>query len=124
MPLALTDADTGEDPLAPHLPQFEGKTLLVLGDAMLDRYVLGAAERMSPEAPIPVLHVRGRRRTLGGAGNVAQNAAALGARAILVSVVGDDAPAAEIADLLAHAPAIENALVAAPRSGEKCGAVG
>ena len=114
MPLALTDADTGEDPLAPHLPQFEGKTLLVLGDAMLDRYVLGAAERMSPEAPIPVLHVRGRRRTLGGAGNVAQNAAALGARAILVSVVGDDAPAAEIADLLAHAPAIENALVAAP----------
>ena len=114
MALTLADPAVSEPALARHLSQFASQTLLVLGDVMLDRYVLGAAERMSPEAPIPVLHVRGRRQTLGGAGNVAQNAAALGGRAILVSVVGNDAPAAEITELLARAPGIDNALVAAP----------
>jgi D-beta-D-heptose 7-phosphate kinase/D-beta-D-heptose 1-phosphate adenosyltransferase len=83
--------------LARHLAAFPAQTLLVLGDVMLDRYVHGEVRRISPEAPIPVLRARARRSVLGGAGNVAENAVALGARAILVGLVGDDAVADEIA---------------------------
>ena len=77
MPSSSADA---ERLLARHLAAFSGVTLLVLGDAMLDRYVHGEVRRISPEAPIPVLRARTRRFVLGGAGNVAENAAALGAR--------------------------------------------
>ncbi|MBU6498579.1 MAG: bifunctional heptose 7-phosphate kinase/heptose 1-phosphate adenyltransferase, partial [Rhodospirillales bacterium] len=63
---------------------------------MLDRYVQGEVRRISPEAPIPVLRAQGGRRVLGGAGNVAQNAASLGAHAVLVGLVGTDAAGAEI----------------------------
>lgn len=111
--MTLTLANTtaaGEHALARHVSHFASQTVLVLGDVMLDRYVLGVADRMSPEAPIPVLHVRGRRRTLGGAGNVAQNAALLGARTILLGVIGNDAAGAEVDELLA-ASGIGNALV-------------
>ena len=66
--------------LASYLPRFASCTVLVLGDVMLDRYVLGEVRRISPEAPIPVLHAQARRSVLGGAGNVALNLAALGAR--------------------------------------------
>jgi D-beta-D-heptose 7-phosphate kinase/D-beta-D-heptose 1-phosphate adenosyltransferase len=86
--------------LARHLAAFSGVTVLVLGDAMLDRYVHGEVRRISPEAPIPVLRARARRAVLGGAGNVAENAAALGARAILVGLVGDDPAGQEIAAAL------------------------
>lgn len=95
--------------LARHLAAFSGRTVLVLGDVMLDRYVHGDVRRISPEAPIPVLRARARRSVLGGAGNVAENAVALGASAILVGLVGDDDAAAEIADVLAGR--IGNALV-------------
>ena len=94
MPSSSADA---ERLLARHLAAFSGVTVLVLGDAMLDRYVHGEVRRISPEAPIPVLRARARRSVLGGAGNVAENAAALGARAILVGLVGDDAAGQEIA---------------------------
>ena len=66
-------------------------TVLVLGDIMFDRYVTGQVQRISPEAPIPVLRYAASRVVLGGAGNVANNVAALGARAILIGTVGDDA---------------------------------
>lgn len=90
-------ADTAiETLLARHLAGFAARTVLVLGDVMLDRYVLGDVRRISPEAPIPVLQARARRSVPGGAGNVAENAAALGARAVLVGLVGDDAAAGEI----------------------------
>jgi D-beta-D-heptose 7-phosphate kinase/D-beta-D-heptose 1-phosphate adenosyltransferase len=64
--------------------------LLVVGDAMLDRFVAGAVERISPEAPIPVLRVERRAEMPGGAGNVVANLLALGARVAFVAVVGDD----------------------------------
>lgn len=96
--------------LARHLASFAGQTVLVLGDVMLDRYVHGDVRRISPEAPIPVLRARARRAVLGGAGNVAENAVALGARAVLVGLVGDDATAAELRAMLG--PRIEDALVA------------
>jgi len=65
--------------------------IVVLGDAMLDVYLAGEVERISPEAPVPVVTVRQRRTALGGAANVAANVAAIGAEARLVAVIGTDA---------------------------------
>ncbi|HTR79581.1 MAG TPA: PfkB family carbohydrate kinase, partial [Gemmatimonadaceae bacterium] len=64
--------------------------IAVIGDAMVDVYVRGDVDRISPEAPVPVLRVRGRRHALGGAGNVAQNIRALGSGCDLVAAVGSD----------------------------------
>ncbi len=64
--------------------------LLVVGDVMLDRYWFGDVSRISPEAPVPVVKVEREENRLGGAANVARNAAALGAHTALLSVVGDD----------------------------------
>ncbi|MHB1076020.1 D-glycero-beta-D-manno-heptose-7-phosphate kinase [Thiobacillus sp.] len=64
--------------------------VLVVGDVMLDRYWFGDVSRISPEAPVPVVHVTRNEDRIGGAGNVARNAAALGARVSLLSVVGRD----------------------------------
>lgn len=71
-------------------------SVLVIGDVMLDRYTYGTVERVSPEAPIPVLRATREAAMLGGAGNVACNLVALGARVSLLSVVGDDAPGSEL----------------------------
>jgi D-beta-D-heptose 7-phosphate kinase/D-beta-D-heptose 1-phosphate adenosyltransferase len=68
-----------------------GLRIAIVGDAMLDVYLRGDVERISPEAPVPVVRVRERREALGGAANVAQNVLALGARCELVAAVGDDA---------------------------------
>ena len=76
--------------------RFAGCTVLVLGDVMIDRYVGGRVQRISPEAPIPVLRHERSHAVLGGAGNVANNIAALGARAILVGIVGDDPPGRDL----------------------------
>ncbi len=69
---------------------FRSKTVLVIGDVMIDSYVYGSVRRISPEAPVPVLSVSRREKRLGGAANVAMNIQALGATPILCSVVGDD----------------------------------
>jgi D-beta-D-heptose 7-phosphate kinase/D-beta-D-heptose 1-phosphate adenosyltransferase len=74
--------------------------ILVLGDVMLDRALIGGCERISPEAPVQVVDVRESRRQLGGAGNVVRNCLALGAKAWLASVIGDDTTAAEVRALL------------------------
>ncbi len=65
-------------------------TVLVVGDIMLDRFVEGAVERISPEAPIPILRVTNERQALGGAGNVARNIASLGGSVRLVTAIGND----------------------------------
>jgi rfaE bifunctional protein kinase chain/domain len=77
--------------------------VVVVGDIMLDRYLVGDTERLSPEAPVPVVTVRERHARLGGAANVAMNVAALGARALLVGVVGDDIDGGAIRQELAVA---------------------
>ncbi|HWO90170.1 MAG TPA: D-glycero-beta-D-manno-heptose-7-phosphate kinase [Gemmatimonadales bacterium] len=66
------------------------RKIVVVGDAMLDVYLIGDVERISPEAPVPVVTVHERRHALGGASNVAANVAAIGAEVTLVAVVGDD----------------------------------
>ncbi|MEG1610864.1 MAG: PfkB family carbohydrate kinase, partial [Bilophila sp.] len=87
-----------------------GTRVLVVGDLMLDAYLLGDAERISPEAPVPVVRVESERYLLGGAGNVARNIAALGGKATLIGTVGEDPPAANIRSLL-HNEGITAALV-------------
>ncbi|MFM7108714.1 MAG: PfkB family carbohydrate kinase [Planctomycetaceae bacterium] len=77
-------------------PPASSPPVLVVGDVMLDRYLHGAAERISPEAPVPVLHVRRSATRPGGAANVAVNVAALGGQPRLVGVVGHDAAAEEL----------------------------
>jgi D-beta-D-heptose 7-phosphate kinase/D-beta-D-heptose 1-phosphate adenosyltransferase len=85
---------------AHELHALQAAHVLVLGDVMLDRYLSGDAQRMSPEAPVPVLLERGTRLVLGGAANVAANVASLGARATLVGRVGDDADGEDVVGLL------------------------
>lgn len=77
--------------------------VLVVGDVMLDRYWFGEVERISPEAPVPVVHVVRREDRLGGAANVARNAAALGAQVTLAGIVGKDEAGREIHDMLLQA---------------------
>lgn len=96
------------------LPDFAECCVLVLGDIMLDRYVSGEVRRISPEAPIPILCATGRRAVLGGAGNVALNVAALGARAILVGVLGHDTAGAEVTALVGDRISLRAATVPRP----------
>ena len=77
-----------------------GKRIAVIGDAMLDVYLTGDVERVSPEAPVPVVRVRGRTYALGGAANVAQNVVAIGATCDLVAAVGDDSAGATLRNML------------------------
>jgi D-beta-D-heptose 7-phosphate kinase/D-beta-D-heptose 1-phosphate adenosyltransferase len=93
---------------------FAGVRVLVLGDAMLDRFLYGDVDRISPEAPVPVVRLRRSHAMPGGAGNVARNVSALGGRAVLVGLLGQDEAAAELRALLAGDPGIEDATVASP----------
>jgi D-beta-D-heptose 7-phosphate kinase/D-beta-D-heptose 1-phosphate adenosyltransferase len=78
------------DGFARYVADFPRRRVLVLGDAILDEYLLGQCGRLSPEAPVPVLHVTSTRRVLGGAANTAANIVSLGGRATLVALIGDD----------------------------------
>ena len=75
--------------------------LLCVGDVMLDHYVYGAVERVSPEAPIPILRVERETRTLGGAGNVLRNLEALGLKPCFLSVIGNDPAGREVSKIAA-----------------------
>ena len=77
--------------------------VLVVGDVMLDRFIVGRVTRISPEAPVPIVRFESEHARLGGAANVAHNIAALGGRALLVGIVGRDAAAGWLRELLAAA---------------------
>src|SRR5579872_4563884 len=79
-----------KDKLIAILNNFKKKRVLVLGDLMLDHYIYGDVNRISPEAPIPVLLKTKEEFTLGGAGNIASNLATLGAKVTIIGIVGDD----------------------------------
>jgi len=80
---------------------FNDKKVLIIGDVMVDAYLFGRVDRISPEAPVPVVSVTGRNSRMGGAANVALNISALGAEPFLCSVIGDDERGAEFTNLLA-----------------------
>ena len=84
------------------MPSFENSRVLVVGDVMLDRYWFGDVDRISPEAPVPVLKVSRTEERPGGAANVARNIAALGAQSTLLSVVGDDEAGALLERLMSE----------------------
>jgi D-beta-D-heptose 7-phosphate kinase / D-beta-D-heptose 1-phosphate adenosyltransferase len=94
------------------LSGFHAARVLVLGDVMLDRFVYGSVERISPEAPIPVINVQRVMDMAGGAGNVARNIAAMGARVVLLGVVGEDPGATELSVQLRASPSIDSHLIA------------
>lgn len=82
--------------------QFDKLRVLIIGDVMLDSYVWGHVERISPEAPVPIVRFNRRELRLGGAGNVLLNVQALGAEAIICSVIGADAPGDQLEQELAN----------------------
>ena len=96
MPLSIS-----RDRLARLLQNARGRRVAVIGDAMLDIYLRGDVERISPEAPVPVVRVRERKYALGGAANVAQNVSAVGAHCDLVAAVGADAGGERLRAMLA-----------------------
>lgn len=98
MPLTI-----GRDRLASLLDAASSARVVAVGDAMLDEYLVGDVDRISPEAPVPVVRVRERRYALGGAANVAQNVVAAGAECRLIAAVGDDMAGAQLGRMLAEA---------------------
>jgi len=86
-----------------HLPDFQSAQVLVLGDLMLDRYWQGSATRISPEAPVPVVHIKASEERAGGAGNVALNIAALGGRVTVMGYCGQDEAGDSLLGLLRQA---------------------
>lgn len=91
------------DRLVQLIQRMRGSRVVVIGDIMLDRYLIGETERLSPEAPVPVVAVKERHAALGGAANVAANVAAMGANCLLVGAVGDDGDGSAIRQELAVA---------------------
>ena len=83
--------------------QFHRFRILIVGDVMLDSYIEGEVQRISPEAPVPIVHFRKEDHRLGGAANVALNVLAMGAKAVICSVTGNDNQARKIADLMGEA---------------------
>ncbi len=106
--MAERTLDLGE--LQALLERVRGIRVACVGDLMLDRYVYGEVERISPEAPIPILRTRRRVAMPGGVGNVARNVAALGGLARLGAVAGRDPAGDELAGLIAAEPGIEDSV--------------
>ncbi len=90
------------------------RRIVVVGDAMLDIYMIGDVERISPEAPVPVVRVAERRYALGGAANVAANVAAIGAEVTLVATVGDDRRGEQLRTELVAAGIRDDGVVVTP----------
>jgi D-glycero-beta-D-manno-heptose-7-phosphate kinase len=82
------------------IPALSGKKVLIIGDVMLDQYLFGAVERISPEAPVPVVQVEREEFRLGGASNVARNIVALGGQCLLMGFLGDDVAGTRMKRLL------------------------
>lgn len=90
----------GPDLIPPDSARLAAARVLVVGDAMLDRYWFGGVERISPEAPVPVVQVQRTEERLGGAANVALNVQGIGAKPTLLTVIGDDEPGRALRALL------------------------
>lgn len=108
----MTSSPLARDRIQHLVQRMRASRVAVVGDVMLDRYLVGDTDRLSPEAPVPVVTVRERRRALGGAANVAANAAAVGAECVLVGVVGDDEDGLAVRQELAAAGLTDSGLVA------------
>src|SRR5947208_102889 len=99
---------------------FSNTTILCLGDIMLDRFAYCDTERISPEAPVPVLLLKRTQSMLGGVGNVARNIAALGGKAVLMGLLGQDQAGQEVRDLIGQTVGLVDAHVAAANRPTVC----
>ncbi len=86
--------------MSKYLPDYSSTNILVVGDVMLDRYWTGKTQRISPEAPVPIVHVKATEERPGGAGNVARSITALDGNCTLVGLLGEDAYAVQLQKLL------------------------
>ena len=93
--------------LSNHLGRFKGRRMVCVGDVMVDRFIYGDVRRISPEAPVPVVRITNESSQLGGAGNVARNAAALGVSVAFFSVIGSDRAGREVTGLLSELETVE-----------------
>lgn len=109
-PESLTDLSTAT--LQDGVSRLNSGRVLCVGDIMLDKFVYGNVERISPEAPIPVLHVQREKKMLGGVGNVAANIASLGGQTVVIAVTGNDDADREVRAVM-QAQGITAAMVAA-----------
>jgi D-beta-D-heptose 7-phosphate kinase/D-beta-D-heptose 1-phosphate adenosyltransferase len=98
----------------PLFPSAADRPIAVVGDVMLDRFLYGDAERISPEAPVAVLRHRQTRSMLGGAGNVARNIAALGGQAVLVGLRGRDVAGTQLTGLIAAQGGLTDRMIESP----------
>ena len=105
--MSFTDSHT----LRQLIENFVDVRLLCIGDIMLDQFVYGKVDRISPEAPVPVFHIRRETQSLGGAGNVVQNLADLGVNVNFTSVVGDDLAGQHLKDQLETLATVDHRLV-------------
>jgi len=85
--------------------------ILVIGDLMIDHYIYGSANRLSPEAPVPIVNVKNESSTLGGGGNVVQNLVALGAAVTVAGVTGGDAAGARLIEILKNEGVKTNVII-------------
>ena len=99
------------------LENMKSKTIMVIGDIMLDHYIWGKVDRISPEAPVPVVEVQEERFKLGGAGNVANNLLGLGARVLIGGVRGDDPQGTILLDILKEWDIPTDQILTAPDKG-------
>lgn len=99
--------------LAARIPNLAGSRVVIVGDCILDHYLVGEVSRISPEAPVPVVQVKNERHLLGGAGNVARNVSTLGGSPVLIGIIGSDPAAGQLQALLAE-QRIESRLVPDP----------
>ncbi len=107
------------NPVAPNraeeiLRKAQGKKVAVLGDFMLDRHLKGSVRRISPEAPVPVVEIEAETTGLGGAGNVVNNLASLGAQPVVFGVIGDDATGQVLLGHLETCGTITTGIIASP----------
>ena len=93
------------------LENFKNTAILCIGDVLLDRFISGEVNRISPEAPIPILKITKETSMLGGAGNVVQNLVALGAKVRFLSVIGDDTAGQEVLEKINHSKTIKANLI-------------
>jgi D-beta-D-heptose 7-phosphate kinase/D-beta-D-heptose 1-phosphate adenosyltransferase len=105
------------DAASPLIQRLAGRTILIVGDLMLDHFVIGAVERISPEAPVPVVRFEHEQFRLGGAANVAHNVRALGGRAEIIGIVGHDPEAERLRMLLEELSIGTRGIVAAADRG-------
>src|SRR5215212_3814074 len=99
--------------LAPILNSLRGRRIVVIGDVVLDEYLIGRATRLSREAPVPVLELVERRRNPGAGANAAANVAALGGKPVMIGVIGTDATGRRLRAELARAEVDASGLVEA-----------